>query len=109
MIETIKNTILAGVGATVVTKEKVEAALDEWVRQGKISANDVGLMASRISEVGKREFESLSANLANQLKDLLAKADFGNKARIDALEARLRILEEKLATPPPPSSRVGEP
>lgn len=109
MIETIKKTILAGVGATVVTKEKVEKALEEWVRQGKVNANDMNLMAARIAEVGKREFETLSADLANQLKEVLGKADFGNKARIEALEKRIRALEEKLATPPPPSSRAGEP
>ncbi|HKB89887.1 MAG TPA: hypothetical protein VKC60_05155 [Opitutaceae bacterium] len=109
MIETIKKTLLAGVGATVVTKEKIEHALEEWVRQGKVSANDVNMMASRIAEVGKREFETLSAELATQLKDVLAKADLGNKARIEALEARIRILEDKLSSPPPASSRVGEP
>ena len=35
MIDTIKKTILAGVGAAVVTKDKVQAGLEDFVKQGK--------------------------------------------------------------------------
>jgi polyhydroxyalkanoate synthesis regulator phasin len=34
MINVIKKTLLAGLGAAVVTKDKVEAGLDELVSQG---------------------------------------------------------------------------
>ena len=109
MIDTIKKTLLAGIGATVVTKEKIEEALDDWIRQGKLSTSDAKLMATRIAEVGKREFETVSGELADKVKEAFAKVDLSHKARVDALEARVRALEEKLATPPPPPSRVSEP
>ena len=35
MIDSIKKTILAGVGAAVVTKEKAQAGLEEFVKQGR--------------------------------------------------------------------------
>ena len=38
MIDLIKKSLLAGVGAAVVTKEKVEQAFDEFVKEGKVSA-----------------------------------------------------------------------
>ena len=106
MIDTIKKALLAGVGATVVTKEKIEEALDDWIRQGKLSADDAKLMAARIAEVGRREFDTVSAELAGKVRETLAKVDLGHQARLDALEARLRALEEKHATPP---TRTGEP
>ena len=34
MIDLLKKTLLAGVGAAVVTKERIEASLDEMVRAG---------------------------------------------------------------------------
>ena len=40
MIDLIKKTLLAGVGATIITKEKVEAVLQDSIRQGKVSAGD---------------------------------------------------------------------
>jgi polyhydroxyalkanoate synthesis regulator phasin len=47
MIDVIKKTLLAGVGAAVVTKEKAEAALEDFVRQGKVSSADARIMAEK--------------------------------------------------------------
>ena len=76
MIDLIKKTLLAGVGATIITKEKVEEALQDYIRQGKVSAGD---------------------ELAAKLKELAEKADFTQRARIEALEARVKKLEQALA------------
>ena len=46
MIDLIKKSVMAGIGAAVVTKEKVEEALEDFVRQGKLSAADAAGMSS---------------------------------------------------------------
>ena len=51
MIDLIKKTLLAGVGAAIVTKEKAEHALQDYVKQGKVSAADARAMAERIAEL----------------------------------------------------------
>ena len=89
MIDSIKKTILAGVGAAVVTKDKVQAGLDDFVRQGKVSAADAQVMAEKIAQEGRREFENASAKLGDKVRDLLAYADGKFLARIEALEARV--------------------
>jgi len=97
MIDLIKKTLLAGVGATIVTKEKVEEAMQDYIRQGKVSAGDARLMADKIAEQGRKEFEEMSGELAAKFKDLAEKADFSHKKQIEALEARVRKLEQTLA------------
>jgi polyhydroxyalkanoate synthesis regulator phasin len=99
MIDLIKKTLLAGVGATIVTKEKVEEALQEYIRQGKVSAGDARIMADKIAEQGRKEFEIISGELAARLKELAEKTDVTHKARLEALEARVKKLEETLASP----------
>ncbi len=106
MIDLIKKSLLAGVGVAMVTKEKVEESLNEFVRDGKVSAQDARVMAEKIAEQGKREFDELSAKLGAKLKDFTARGDEATQARIAALEQRLRVLEEKLSSPP---TRSGEP
>jgi polyhydroxyalkanoate synthesis regulator phasin len=106
MIDLIKKSLLAGVGAALVTKEKVEETLGELVREGKLSTADARLMAEKIAEQGRREFEELAAGLGAKLKDVTARSDAATQARVAALEQRVRVLEEKLAPPP---SRAGEP
>ncbi len=104
MIDLIKKSLLAGVGVALVTKEKVEEALGDFVRDGKLSTADARVMAEKIAEQGRREFDELTASLGAKLKDVTARSDAA--ARLAALEQRVRVLEEKL-TPPP--SRAGEP
>ena len=97
MIDLIRKTLLAGVGATIITKEKVEEAMQDYIRQGKVSAGDARLMADKMAEQGRKEFDEMSAELVAKLKELAEKADFTHKARIEALEARVRKLEQALA------------
>jgi polyhydroxyalkanoate synthesis regulator phasin len=97
MIDSIKKTILAGVGAAVVTKEKVQAGLEEFVKQGKLSAADAQAMAEKIAQEGRREFESASAKLGDAIRDLMATSGDKYIARIEALEARVSALEGKSA------------
>lgn len=101
MIDLIKKTLLAGVGATIITKEKVEAALQDYIRQGKVSAGDARIMAEKIAEQGRKEFEIMSAELAAKFRELAEKADLTHKARIEALEARVKKLEQALAARSP--------
>jgi polyhydroxyalkanoate synthesis regulator phasin len=108
MIETIKKTLLAGVGAAVITKEKVQDALDDYVRQGKLKAEDAKIIAEKIAERGKREFEDLSQQASAKASELFNKNDSAVTARLAALEARVALLEAA-ANPPPAPTRNGEP
>ncbi len=96
MIDLIKKTVLAGIGATVVTKEKIEATLQDLVKQGKVSTDEARSLASKLAEEGRKEWESTSEDLAERIRALLAKADFANKAEVAQLERRIQLLEEKV-------------
>jgi len=106
MFDLIKKTLLAGVGAAVITKEKVEDSLDDYVRQGKLKADDAKIIASKIAEQGRKEFEEMSQTLAAKIQDLADTSPAKSDPRIAALEERIRSLEAKLANPP---TRASEP
>jgi polyhydroxyalkanoate synthesis regulator phasin len=94
MIETLKKTILAGLGAAVVTKDKVQEGLEDLVKQGKISAADAAAMAEKIAEEGRKEFDKASAKLGDKVREVVSSySDGKNLARIEALEARIAALE----------------
>lgn len=97
MIDTLKKTLLAGVGAAVLTKEKVESALGDFVKQGKVTAEEARTMAEKIATDGRREFDTLSHDLGEKLRDTFAGIDRRAQQRIDALEARVAALERAAA------------
>ncbi len=97
MIDIINKTLLAGVGAAVITREKVESALGDFVKQGKVSAAEARAMAEKIAEDGRREFEVLSQELSEKIRDRLAGIDHKAQDRLTALEARVAALERAAA------------
>lgn len=106
MIDLLKKTLLAGVGAAVITKDKIEGALDDFVRQGKVNASDARIMADKIAEQGRKEFDELAGDLNEQISGLLDRKTSDHESRIAALEERVRVLEAAIAEPP---TRNGEP
>ena len=96
MIDLIKKTMLAGVGATVVTKEKVESLLHDYVEKGKLSTADAKNLAERIIADGRHEYEQAKTDLGQRLNELLKKSNFATREELTALEKRLAALESKL-------------
>jgi polyhydroxyalkanoate synthesis regulator phasin len=105
MIDVIKKTLLAGVGAAVITKEKVESALGEFVQQGKVSSAEARQMAEKIAADGRREFETMSQQLNDLLRDRFTGAERRMQDRIMALEARVAALEAAGGMQTPPTSQ----
>jgi polyhydroxyalkanoate synthesis regulator phasin len=97
MIDTLKKTILAGLGAAVITKDKVQDSLDEFVKQGKITAKEAREAAEKIAEEGRREFEEASAKVGDKVREIMSYPDAKYLPRLEALEARVAALEAKAA------------
>jgi polyhydroxyalkanoate synthesis regulator phasin len=95
MIESFKKTILAGFGAAVVTKDRVQDRLEDFVKQGKITAAEARAMAEKIADEGRVEFDKASAKVGEKARELLSYADGKHKSRVEALEARIAALERK--------------
>jgi polyhydroxyalkanoate synthesis regulator phasin len=94
MIETLKKTILAGLGAAVVTKDRVQEGLEDFVKQGKMSAAEAATMAEQIAAEGRKEFEKASSQLGDKVREVVSSySDGKNLAKIEALEARIAALE----------------
>ncbi len=95
MIDTFKKTVLAGLGAASVSKERVREALDVLVAQGKITAAEAKATAERVATEGRRDFDAASVKVAARVKELVAYTDGEHVRRIRELEARVASLEAR--------------
>jgi polyhydroxyalkanoate synthesis regulator phasin len=95
MMNSIKKVLLAGVGAALITKDKAEEALDDFVQQGRIDAKDAKAMARKIAKDSRKEFASVRSDVEDRLLDLTRRAGAEAQARIAALEARVAELQKQ--------------
>jgi polyhydroxyalkanoate synthesis regulator phasin len=101
MIELIKKSLLAGVGAAIVTKDKIEQSLGEFVRDGKVTAEDARKMAEKVAEEGRKEFHDACEQLGSKLRSVTAQADEVTRSQVTALTKRLQDLETRMANSEP--------
>lgn len=97
MIEEIKRTLYAGIGAGIVTYEKLTAALDDLVAKGKLTAAEARETADSIKAESKAEFEKAQSSAEKWVNGLLEKAALANKKEVAELRDRIEQLEKDVA------------
>ena len=97
VLEMIRNSLLASLGAAVVTKEKVEEATQRWVDEGKISRDEAERLARDLVESGRHQLEDIQEKIAETVRKGLDNFDIGSKKEFKELQARVEDLEKQIA------------
>lgn len=102
MLESLKKTIFAGVGATVMSADAVKTALADLVKKGKLSADDAKAAFDKAAARGEEDAKALYGKAAARGKETLENlgALAGTK-RLENLEKRVAAIEGKLGVPAP--------
>jgi polyhydroxyalkanoate synthesis regulator phasin len=110
MYEPIRNLLLAGLGAAVLTKDKVLEVTRQLVEQGKLSTGEAEKMAEDLAEESRRQAKNWGEMLDQGLKKAVEALNLASReelkdleARITALEQTVALLEARLAQTPPPA------
>ena len=108
--ETLERLILLQIGAAAATRERVQEIVDGLVEQGRMEreegralVNDV-MSRARERSSGTRSF--LDASLQQGLRGagVPTREDYEDVIfRVEQLEHRVRMLEDRPAEPPPPA------
>jgi len=102
MLEYIQKAAFAGIGAGAVTLEVAESALEYLVQRGKITADEARGAAKRIVDQSRKQSDEARLQMKERISEALGKANLVTQDRVQLLEARLKILEEKVFGPQPP-------
>ena len=111
--ETLERLVLLQVGAAAATRDRVEQVVDELVQKGRIEREEgrtvVDDVMSRARErsAGARSFVDASMQQGLRRTGVPTREDQEDLVfRIEQLEHRVRMLEDRPAPPPP---AAGEP
>jgi polyhydroxyalkanoate synthesis regulator phasin len=106
MMNAFKKALLASVGAALITKEKAEATLNEFVAQGRINPEDAKAVARQMAEDGRREFETVRGDVEKKLQEFSRTAEKQAAVRIADLESRLAKFRQGLEAKAKPKAKA---
>ena len=96
MFELIKKSILAGIGAVVVTAEKVQEATKRLVEEGKLSTDEAERLADELVKSGEKQWDEISGKLNDSMKRGMDNLDFIRRKEFQDLRARIELLEQRI-------------
>ena len=107
MLDLIRKGLIAGLGAAVVSKEKVEETVNKLVEEGRISRAEADKLVEELVEAGEKQWDDAQHEMRDSMKrgleslDLCSHGEFLKlKAQVEAMEKRLSLMESALESRP---------
>jgi polyhydroxyalkanoate synthesis regulator phasin len=98
MFDLIKKTFLAGVGMTLMTKDKVEEVARDLAKSGQLSADKGQQFVEEAVARAKKGREELDTLIQRAVNEAVRKANLPSRNDIAELSARLEKLEQNLGS-----------
>ena len=96
MLDFVKKTLLAGIGVTSLTEERIKKLVDTWIKEGEVTEEEGKKLIKEMVERGKKSKEELEEKIAKEVSRILTKMNLATKKEIDELKGKIDKLEEKL-------------
>jgi polyhydroxyalkanoate synthesis regulator phasin len=93
MLDSVRNLLMAGLGAALITRDKVLEATKKWVDKGSISTAEAEKLADEIMEESKRQARNLGQTIEEAVRGVLKSLELAKARDLEALEERVKALE----------------
>ncbi len=97
MLDLLRKSFFAGLGAVVVTADKVRDATRKLVEEGKISTDEAERLTEDLVKSGQRQWDEFQSSMRkwSENADIARMKDVQDlQARVELLEQRIRLLED---------------
>lgn len=95
MMESLKKSLLAGLGVVAFTKEKLEKVLQEMVERGELTRDQQKHLLRQLWERGQEEGKGLVDRLTKRIERWLASGPVVTREEHEALRERVAKLESR--------------
>jgi len=97
MLELIRTTVLAGLGAGVITRDRAEEIVNRMVEEGTVTEEQAKRLVGDLLDSGSRQWEEVQAGLGNSLRQALDSLDLPQQKEVAGLARRLEKAEQRIA------------
>lgn len=95
-VKHIKDMLLAGYGSLVLTRERIEAVVDELVDRGDIRETEAESLIKKLNERAEAERRMLTHLVKEQMDDVVHQCGFVTRGDLAGLEKRIARIEKLL-------------
>jgi len=92
----IRRSFLVGVGALVITRDKIEQFLADSVARGELSSEQARNLLEELTTRADSERQKVEGVVRQQVQRVLEGAGLPSHAEMTRLEAKIRSLEERI-------------
>jgi polyhydroxyalkanoate synthesis regulator phasin len=97
MLELIKQSMLAGIGLVLKTKDEVEKLAKELIEKGKMSDKEGKNFLEAIREKSDDARNKLEKRVEKIVKEILKKVDVASRDELLALKKEIRELKKAIS------------
>jgi len=96
MLELSRKLLLAGIGAAVLTKERIEGIVRELIKQGEISKEEGIKLVKEVLQKGEEMQKTLEAKIEVGINKAMGRLNIPTRKEIQELREKLEKLIKKV-------------
>ena len=93
MLEDLRDNLVAGLGAVLLTKEKIEEVTGRLVEEARLSGRDARRLAEELLRAGSEQWASVESAVKASVKKSLSDMDIGSRREIEKLQEKVNRLQ----------------
>lgn len=92
MSDLLKKTVLAGIGAVSLTKDKAKELADELVERGEMDESDEAEFIKELMDKSEEKKEELEGTIEEKVNETFEKMDIASKSDVEELKDKVQQL-----------------
>jgi polyhydroxyalkanoate synthesis regulator phasin len=96
MLELVKKTLSFGLGAALLTGEKLRQVADDAVARGEMSKDEARGFIDDVTRRAEEDKENMQSWMRDQMRKMMQEVGVPDIERIETLEKRIEALEFRL-------------
>jgi polyhydroxyalkanoate synthesis regulator phasin len=96
MLEELQRYLITGLGAVLLTKDKIEQITRRWADEVRLSAEDADRLADEIYQAGRPQWTAVETAIKDAVRRTLATMDIGSRRELEELKAQVSHLQKRV-------------
>jgi polyhydroxyalkanoate synthesis regulator phasin len=96
MLEEIQKNLLIGLGAVLLTKEKIEEITCRWVDEARLSREDADRLVDELYRAGRPQWSAMESFVKDAVRRALSSMDIASRRELEALKDKVGDLQKRV-------------